>query len=997
MYIEVSTPIAAEAEIKQYTLVGDDIYIKRYTNANIPTWYRQLVSDIIAADATITDLDSAIAYLSTLPAGYNQMITELQNADLTINTSLTSLVATAGSHMAAIANLAITKVDATSAAAIARTTVGAYFADGSAGAFFNNQISTYASDISANAMNISTLSATLGGHTVRIDTVEAVNITQGGAISTLDTTVNTLATNVGVSLGNLQSQIDGNISTYFQSYAPTLLNVPASAWTTDLIKANHVGDLFYDRTTGYGYRFAYEDIVDTPDAGIIYSWIRITDVDVTAALANAANAQATADGKRTVFYTNTTPVPMVENGITIPIEIGDMWVNSDTKVTKVAIAVTPSVVWGDITNTSTENALLALTDLEEARDGNVVVYYEISTTIPVGMTYGDYLVDTDSLSGNSYTVYRYENATGGSSGTLSWYINTGETAKALSSGYRAQVLAGTAQSTADGKVTTWYQISAPVLTTNDIGDIWVDTDNGNKLQVWSGTVWTDPTSAQGTQAYTWSASASKLITSPDGSVTGWSFGDGTNIKSFFQIQATNFKISDGTTGYTPFSIVGSDILFNGKVSFTNITGAPTYAQTYYQISQPTGTITNGSVWYDSDDNNRAYRFNGSVWQEATTNISGLGYTKNTTFKQITAPTVMTVGDIWIDSDDNNKTYWFNGTIWTLVDPDVAVAINTNTTTIDGAKITTGSITASQIAANTITAGQIAAGTITASEIAASTITAGQIAASTITTTQIAANTVTAGNIAATSITGDRLAVNSAWISGIVQSSDFTTIGGAGFRLKAEAASTNADPDIYGAYIRGGTIDGTTINASTINIRNLNIVNDAGYNILPIFSCSPSLGPDTSFNDPMIWDFLTDMYTYNSTNASAKRTIGTTGTRISISEVDTTNIWAPPGYLAIIASTSAFTGFDVDIMVGFSSLASRTGFSVNTDYDIGGFIFRLHYDTAQVYDYTFCIKDTTSDISIDSTSSSPLHIRVNVNWSGSCTYRLRGFAMLVSNL
>ena len=52
----------------------------------------------------------------------------------------------------------------------------------------------------------------------------------------------------------------------------------------------------------------------------------------------------------------------------------------------------------------------------------------------------------------------------------------------------------------------------------------------------------------------------------------------------------------------------------------------------------------------------------------------------------------------------------------------ATDVNSNTTTIDGGKITANSVTASQIAANTITAAKIAAGTITATEIASGTIT-----------------------------------------------------------------------------------------------------------------------------------------------------------------------------------------------------------------------------------------------------------------------------------
>lgn len=75
--IEVVSPITAKAEIKKYTLVGDDIYIRRYTNDTIPTWYKQLISDIIASDNTILDVNSAIAYLSQLSDGYSTIVSEL--------------------------------------------------------------------------------------------------------------------------------------------------------------------------------------------------------------------------------------------------------------------------------------------------------------------------------------------------------------------------------------------------------------------------------------------------------------------------------------------------------------------------------------------------------------------------------------------------------------------------------------------------------------------------------------------------------------------------------------------------------------------------------------------------------------------------------------------------------------------------------------------------------------------------------------------------------
>lgn len=117
-------------------------------------------------------------------------------------------------------------------------------------------------------------------------------------------------------LSDLQSQIDGSIQTWFYNGMPTISNPPASDWTTDEIKNNHLGDLYYDLDTGYAYRFMVQNG--------IYSWSRLADSDVTKALQNAAKAQDTADNKRRVFVTTPTP----------PYDVGDLWVqgsNGDIK------------------------------------------------------------------------------------------------------------------------------------------------------------------------------------------------------------------------------------------------------------------------------------------------------------------------------------------------------------------------------------------------------------------------------------------------------------------------------------------------------------------------------------------------------------------------------------------------------------------------------------------------------------------------------------------
>lgn len=113
-------------------------------------------------------------------------------------------------------------------------------------------------------------------------------------------------------ISSLQSQIDGQIETFFYDYAPTLQNIPASKWTTAEEKKKHEGDLFYWKSKGYAYRFMQE--------GTTWKWQIVQDTDITKALGAAEKAQDTADGKRRVFLT--TPQP--------PYDQGDMWATSTT-------------------------------------------------------------------------------------------------------------------------------------------------------------------------------------------------------------------------------------------------------------------------------------------------------------------------------------------------------------------------------------------------------------------------------------------------------------------------------------------------------------------------------------------------------------------------------------------------------------------------------------------------------------------------------------------
>lgn len=150
----------------------------------------------------------------------------------------------------------------------------------------------------------------------KIDTAQSDADDALAAAQTASEDLASFTQQVSGDLDDLQSQIDGSIQTWFYNGVPTISNPPASEWTTDEIKNNHLGDLYYDLDTGYAYRFMVQNG--------IYSWSRLADSDVTTALQNAAKAQDTADNKRRVFVTTPTP----------PYDVGDLWVqgtNGDIK------------------------------------------------------------------------------------------------------------------------------------------------------------------------------------------------------------------------------------------------------------------------------------------------------------------------------------------------------------------------------------------------------------------------------------------------------------------------------------------------------------------------------------------------------------------------------------------------------------------------------------------------------------------------------------------
>jgi hypothetical protein len=97
--------------------------------------------------------------------------------------------------------------------------------------------------------------------------------------------------------------------------------------------------------------------------------------------------------------------------------------------------------------------------------------------------------------------------------------------------------------------------------------------------------------------------------------------------------------------------------------------------TFFQTSTPMASEI-GDIWFDTDDANKMYRWSGTAWVLArdtgiTTAIATASDAlatadgKVTSFFQTSAPTAEAVGDLWFDTDDNNKLYRWNGSSWVL--------------------------------------------------------------------------------------------------------------------------------------------------------------------------------------------------------------------------------------------------------------------------------------------------------------------------------------------
>jgi hypothetical protein len=319
-----------------------------------------------------------------------------------------------------------------------------------------------------------------------------------------------------------------------------------------------------------------------------------------------------------------------------------------------------------------------------------------------------------------------------------------------------------------GKTKTYRQASPPTGTDINDGDLWFDTDDGNKLYMRVDGAWVSVQDLAIAAAQTTADGKNKIFRSPT-PPTATAIGD------------TWFDTDDGNKLYFWNGTAWIDVQ-DDAISAAQAT-ADSKVKTFYQASAPTASEV-GDIWFDTDDGFKQYFWNGTAWTSvqdtaiaAANNAAIAAQTtadgKNRVYRQGTAPGgTLAVGDLWFNTAEDNKPNRWNGSAWEAygfgnlaignldaqkITTGFLAAARIEAASLNADKIIAGTITASQIAASTITGAKIAAGTLTADNIAANTIVASKIAAGTITATQIAAGTITADQIAGATITAAEIA------------------------------------------------------------------------------------------------------------------------------------------------------------------------------------------------------------------------------------------------
>ena len=411
---------------------------------------------------------------------------------------------------------------------------------------------------------------------------------------------------------------------------------------------------------------------------------------------------------------------------------------------------------------------------------------------------------------------------------------------------------------------------------------------------------------------------------------------------------------------------------------------------FYQTTAPTVGVSEGDIWFDTDDGNKQYYYNGTAWvsvqdtaiaaaQSAANAAQTTANGKNRIYRQGTTPTgTFAVGDTWFNTAADNAISRWDGSSW------VATTLGNNAlASISASKITAGTIDASVITVSNLDAGnittgnlaaaRIATGSLDATKITAGTITASQIATGTITATQIAAGTITTDKLVAGTLTGFLVQTSSGSNSvSLVGSSNSLTFKNGGSNVgHIVPLSSNGVIMHYGATADGS---GGTFPQMFVGSANASMSASSTISI----GASTSIGINLTASTGGINLNSQTNYPGIATGSGSTMVVVTTGSRIAYTtsserfKQDIQYI-ATPGWLDKVMAMKPITyKTSEDFTVEGEPNETQYGFLAEDIYDLGGGLekavvldplgepFSLSYDRLTVF-LTLAIKELKAEI------------------------------------
>lgn len=540
---------------------------------------------------------------------------------------------------------------------------------------FNNGTTTFSDGVvlSSNANRVSGFTAS--------DWVKKINDTED-----LDAFVSTTYT---PTVTSLQNQVDSKI----ESWYTVSTSDPKTAWTDAATRAKHDGDMWYQKDTKLSYYYSSST----------NSWNLIDDAKAIQALADAATAQATADGKISSYYMSTLAAANV---------MSNAWTATE-KTNNIGDLV---VVWDDSTLDNNGTWRWNGTNWVTTRDKKLIALASDVTNLSTELTNGtNTWSSADSTLENSLrTEITGEGARVESKFAYNSTLMLNGTSYNSGFGIATSLTSGSGLST--GQSEFWIKADKFKLMSADGGKksgyspFTVDSVTG-EINFNGKVRFTNVSDTQGSGTNLLYNSAPKI----GNETKGWSIGHSTHgLSSLIAAGNDPWRPAGGASVY--IVVPGSPGI--GTVFDINNSRFPVIANTRYEASAYLSSHRCNSwvtlAWFDINGN-----YISESGGTSNSNASGgplSGWSRSTMFA--TAPSNAATAQFYVRSGvtgmdphcfvayayagiaSTNQTIpsnWSEGSSAGVSSGDVVTDINNgNTTTIDGGKITTSSVTSVQI-------------------------------------------------------------------------------------------------------------------------------------------------------------------------------------------------------------------------------------------------------------------------------------------------------------